>query len=379
MERILHLSHTDITVDSRILKEINAALDSGYNVLGIGMQAKGNEIGLRDANESLNIKSLVIKARRYRYLSGYIKHLIVFFEFFIKSLPKSISYKPNLIHCNDTAVLPIAIATKLFTGARLIYDAHELESNKNGQGKLSRILIKFFEKLSWPLIDGLIVVSPSIKDWYMNNIGHKDVAIVMNSPVMSKSIKENNNYLNDYFNIPASELIFIYIGGLGPGRGIDLIKDVFADFSLSSHIVFMGYGEYFDELFELSNNHRNIHVHPAVTHDKIVSIARSADVGMCLIENISLSDYYCLPNKLFEYCFAGIPVLASDFPDIRNVVTDYKLGLVSNLEPDIVKKAVKNFEKGNVDASFNVRDLLPLSWDVQANKLLRLYQKVLNN
>ncbi|MBM5801473.1 MAG: glycosyltransferase family 4 protein [Cyanobacteria bacterium K_DeepCast_35m_m2_023] len=117
---------------------------------------------------------------------------------------------------------------------------------------------------------------------------------------------------------------------------------------------------------------------PAVTHDKVVSIARSADVGMCLIEDISLSDYYCLPNKLFEYCFAGIPVLASDFPDICSVVTDYKLGLVTSLEIDKLKKAVKEFEKNIIDVSFNICDLQPLCWDEQAKKLLGLYHDVLN-
>ena len=46
---------------------------------------------------------------------------------------------------------------------------------------------------------------------------------------------------------------------------------------------------------------------------------------MCLIQNVSLSDYYCLPNKLFEYCFAEIPVLASNFPDISQTVEKYDL------------------------------------------------------
>lgn len=378
MKKILQLSHTDISFDSRILKEINAASNSGYNVIGIGMKAKDADLGFRDSSNSANIVSLDIIARKLHYLPRYIKNPIVYLEFFFKSLPKTVSFQPNIIHCNDTTALPIALVAKLITRARLIYDAHELESNRNGQGKFSRFLTMFFEKLSWPFIDALIVVSPSINNWYQNNIGYKKVAIVMNSPDLAGSSCERNNYLREYFHIPSNECVFIYIGGLGPGRGIRLIIDVFTDFSLSSHIVFMGYGSYYDELDELSKKHRNIHVHPAVTHDKVVSIARSADVGMCLIEDISLSDYYCLPNKLFEYCFAGIPVLASDFPDICSVVTDYKLGLVTSLEIDKLKKAVKEFEKNIIDVSFNICDLQPLCWDEQAKKLLGLYHDVLN-
>jgi glycosyltransferase involved in cell wall biosynthesis len=379
MKKILHLSHTDIAFDSRILKEMNAALNSGYNVFGIGIKLKSIEIGQRDANKSLHVNSLEIGSRKWRFLPRQLKHLAVYVEFFLKSVPKAISHKADIIHCNDTTVLPIALVTKLFTRAKLVYDAHELESNQDGQSKLSGILIKFFEKISWRFIDGLIVVSPSIKKWYNKNIGSKATAIVLNSPILSEENDiEATNYLKDFFGIPRDELVFIYIGGLGPGRGIELIRDVFKDKSLKSHVVFMGYGSYFNELNELSRDYTNIHVHEAVTHDQVVSIAQSADVGLALIENTSLSCYYCLPNKLFEYCFAGIPVLASDFPDIRDVLETYSLGLLTTLEPISIKKAIISFEKKKVEVNFSIEDLQPLSWTAQARNLLDLYNLVLD-
>lgn len=376
MKKILHLSHTDIAFDSRILKEINAALNVGYDVFGIGMKEKNDKIGQRSPNSIINIISLDIFSRKWYFLPKHFKHLAVYIEFFFKSIFKAIFYKADIVHCNDTTVLPIALVTKLFSRAKLIYDVHELESNKNGQSKFTGRLIKLFEMISWRFIDGLIVVSPSIKEWYRKSIGPKTTAIVLNSPVLpNENSAKKNNYLKDFFNIPSDELIFIYIGGLGPGRGIELIKNIFKDTSIKSHIVFMGYGAYFNELKDLSLYYKNIHVHEAVTHDQVVSVAQSADVGLALIENVSLSDYYCLPNKIFEYCFAGIPVLASDFPDIRDVVQTYNLGLVTPLEPNSIKKAVLRFQKNEVDVNFSIKDLQPLSWNAQAINLLGLYSQ----
>jgi hypothetical protein len=70
-------------------------------------------------------------------------------------------------------------------------------------------------------------------------------------------------------------------------------------------VVFLGYGELSQDLKRLAAEHPNIHVHDAVPHSQVVPIAQSADFGLCLVQDVSLSDYYCLPNKLFEYYFAG--------------------------------------------------------------------------
>ena len=116
-------------------------------------------------------------------------------------------------------------------------------------------------------------------------------------------------------------------------------------------------------------------MHDAVPHAEVVPIVKSADFGLCLVQNVSLSDYYCLPNKLFEYCFAGIPVLASDFPDIRSVITKYNIGECCDLVHDAIRKAVKDLE--NSDKKFYFSDLTPLSWQAQQSKLEILYAQIL--
>ena len=115
-------------------------------------------------------------------------------------------------------------------------------------------------------------------------------------------------------------------------------------------------------------------MHDIVIHSEVVPIVRSADYGLCLVQNVSLSDYYSLPNKLFEYCFAGVPVLASDFPDIYALIKQYNIGVCCKLEINEICNAVLMLERKKNARDFE--DLKPLSWEAQEKKLVFLYQQI---
>ncbi|MNI47772.1 putative glycosyl transferase [compost metagenome] len=274
-------------------------------------------------------------------------------------------------------MLPLGVVVKLLTGAKLVYDAHELESDRNGLTKLQGALTLRAEKLLWRWVDTLIVVSPSIERWYQQTVGPKRSTVILNSPLFSEETASEGEYLRDKFSIPAHCKIFIYVGILGHGRGIDLLCEAFKDNEITSHIVFLGYGELSNELKRLAAEHPNMHVHDAVPHSRVVPIVQSADFGLCLVQNVSLSDYYCLPNKLFEYCFAGVPMLASDFPDIRVVLSEYGIGECCNLTPSEIRQAIRRLESSEKSSTF--ANLTPLSWQAQEQKLLGLYRQVLSD
>ncbi len=376
---ILHLTHTDINSDSRILKEMQSIANSNdeYNVEGIGViQNKGEQH--TENIEGIDIYSIVLRTRRWTLLPKVLRHSCSLIELTSKMFFKSLKLKPKIIHCNDTLVLPLGIIVKAFTGAKLIYDAHELESDKNGLTKTLGKMTLYVEKVLWRFIDALIVVSPSIDKWYMNNIGDKYSEVILNAPVLKDDeLVNTSSYLREYFPIPKESKIFLYVGGLVHGRGIELLTEAFKNSDIKSSLVFLGYGVLSDELKEIAKNASNIYVHDSVAHEKVVSIAKSADVGLCLIQNVSLSDYYCLPNKLFEYCFAEIPVLASDFPDISATVKKYNLGKCTELTSESIYKAIKEFENmeelENIDAS----KLYELSWEAQEEKLIKFYEQII--
>ena len=128
-KKILHLSHTDIRTDSRILKEIHGALNHDYEVYVIGIQDSERKPDINSAG--LKVVSLSLLAKRLTFLPRIVKHFFVFSELFIRVILLCSKFKPNLIHCGDTVVLPIGVILKSIKRCVLVYDAHELESNRN--------------------------------------------------------------------------------------------------------------------------------------------------------------------------------------------------------------------------------------------------------
>jgi glycosyltransferase involved in cell wall biosynthesis len=292
---------------------------------------------------------------------------------------KAIKTRPKIIHCHDTLVLPLGILLKLITNSRLIYDAHELESDRNGLTSMLSKATLMAEKILWPFVDYLIIVSPSIQNWYQKNIGKKPSEVILNSPVLhfseEGSRKYDKNYLRQKYGIASNEMIFIYVGIFGKGRGIESLLDVFSK-RQGAHVVFMGFGEFTELIKKHAIHYSNIHFHAPVPHEDVVDVVRSADVGLCMIGNVSLSDYYCLPNKLFEYCFGGVPVIASDFPDIVDVVNKFKLGVCCRQDKESIRNAVELFISNKINMHIDIKTLEELGWEAQKAKLFNVYETV---
>lgn len=375
---ILHLTHTDVRSDSRILKEMRAIakINTDLKLFGIGICDVSSRTD--KALQDFEIISLDLKMRKLKLIPGVIRYGLIIMELYLKMITYGLKIKPDVVHCHDVLSLPAAVIVKTLSRSKLIYDAHELESQVNGAGRLYSWGVLFIEKALWKFVDALIVVSPSIKDWYNENIGKKTIEIILNSPLLKQSVGEyNRQYFRDKFNIPISSKVFLYIGLLTEGRGIDLLLGAFKSKDVTSSLVFLGYGDLSEKLHSISDEHENIFMHEAVPHRDVVDIARSADVGVCLIQKASLSDFYALPNKLFEYSFAGIYVLASNFPDISQVVEKFKMGFCCEPTSSDIYKVVKEIESGRKTIPKIEEDsLYELSWEYQEKKLSRLYKSV---
>src|SRR5690606_4359576 len=119
--------------------------------------------------------------------------------------------KPSVVHCHDTFALPAGVLIKMLLRCKLIYDAHELESNKNGQTPtLSRTTLAI-EKWAWKRIDLLISVSDSINDWYIKNLGSKSNLLILNSPEIPKGTGDDSivgmerRYFHSLYGIPSDK------------------------------------------------------------------------------------------------------------------------------------------------------------------------------
>ena len=377
--KVLHLTHTDINKDPRIIKSIKA-IDklSWIEVFGIGIQHSGLYARRFETKDSADISSVSLKlfSKKLTFLPNIFRHLFTLLEFLIRSFFIINKFKPSVIHCHDTLALPIAILFKIFhSQLKVVYDAHELGSNRNGIGNFFSKIVYFFEKITWRFIDHFISVSPSIIKWYEKEYGRKKNTLILNSPELKTEKTENSNGFRKKFLINDDEKLFIYVGEINKGRGITNLLKVFKD--LKSRILFLGYGPMVETVKEFEQKYENIHYHESVEHNLLTNLIREADVGLCLVENVSLSDYYCLPNKLFEYAFAGLPIIASNFPDISYILEKYDLGFVCDADSkEDIKKMIENFEKMENVSKKDTTKLYDLTWQKQESNLVTLYQNL---
>ena len=123
-------------------------------------------------------------------------------------------------------------------------------------------------------------------------------------------------------------------------KGIKKIIDLLEEIP-DVHFVILGEGEFgakFKAFAESKSYSERIHFMGAVQHSELLKYTAGADLGLALIENISISYYYALPNKLFEYIMAGIPLLSSNLPQMKNIIDIYDVGRYVDAEniPDII-------------------------------------------
>ena len=102
----------------------------------------------------------------------------------------------------------------------------------------------------------------------------------------------------------------------------------------------------------------------------MVSYLEQCDYGLCLIEDVSLSDQLSMPNKLFEYMQAGLPVVAMDSPEIASHVRDTGIGILVDISLDDLEIAIQALAK---EYKINNQKISEYLWPAQERKLQTLY------
>jgi len=306
-----------------------------------------------------------------------IKHIEWTFRIFFKF--KNISIK--FINCHNLSSLSIGILFKKFLNSKIIYDAHELETERNGWSQTKKRIAKILEKYLIYHTDAIIVVSQSISQWYKINYSLKNIHVVYNFPCKhkQKNINKKFNILKEKFNIKNDEILFIYQGLLGGGRSINLLLNIFSDINKKKHIVFMGYGPLAKKIKKFSKKFSNIHLHPAVRMKDITYYTQSADVGLSLIENTCLSYYLTLANKVVEYINAGIPVITTDFPEPKKIIENYKCGWTIREDKTLITDFLKNISLENIKDKTNnaSKHKNVFVWENEEKKMIKIYKNLI--
>lgn len=321
--RLANIVINDFTHDARVLKTSLSLKSLGYDVTVVALHNGDLPVDEQIQGVFVNRIKLVtrswIKFRPIQFLK--------YFEFLFRAIKYSREF--DYLNCNDLNALPVGVIVKLLNSrVRLVYDSHEFAINDvPNQSRISIKLKYFFEKLLIKYADHVVVVSDSIANEYVKLYDIKKPYVVLNCPSYTDQTKKNIFRIK--FNIRQDQKIFLYQGGLSKGRGIEVLLQSFFERKVDDCVLIcMGYGLLEDVIRTYAKRSSVIFYHPAVSQDVLLDHTSSADIGLSLIEDACMSYRYCLPNKLFEYIMASLPVIASDLPEMRRLVDLEGIGLV---------------------------------------------------
>lgn len=288
--------------------------------------------------------------------------------------------KPIFLNIHHVDLLHFAWLKKLLKRMKVIYDTHELETETQGCVGLVGVKRRRKEAKFIVDVDYTIVVTPSIEQWYRNAYGIKNIVTVRNVPLYQDIGDFDKGYYKKKFNLKPTDTVFLYQGALFYGRGIMYLLESFAAINDPRYsMVFMGYGEFKSVITEYAEKYNNIFYHDPVAPDRILQHTASADVGVALTENVCLSYFYGLGNKIFEYTMAEVPLFVSNMVDMADYVTSNKIGWVTDSFEiqDIVDEIKKIPNRFTPQIAENIKKAkLENNWEIERQKMIQAYNSI---
>ena len=223
----------------------------------------------------------------------------------------------------------------------LIYDSREIYSalsvlhSSPIRQKIVALIERYYIKNIKILITSGKRDSDYVKEKYSLDV---PVYEICNYP--KYSVYANSNTIRERLNINEDKIVLLYQGVLLPGRGLIPVMEAIKD-DTKYVLVVLGEGTFVDKLKEYAtklNIADRTYFVGNIEYNDLHNWTCSADIGLCNIEPLSLSYQFALPNKLFEYILAELPVLATDLPALKEVV-NRKLGVIisqNNNEKEII-------------------------------------------
>ncbi len=228
-----------------------------------------------------------------------------------RALARALATEPaDVVHASDLHVLPAVAETARQRGARLVYDAREWYAGLDAAHRRPWVgwLWGAVEGRVAPRCDLVLTVNDAIADRLAAERGIVRPTVVRN--VAGHARMEPTGALRARLNLPADRPLALYQGLFRPGRGLRPLVDAFADVP-EADLVLIGEGSEEDALRALAARAPGrVHIVPFTPPDALAALTPDADLGVIVAEPLTESLRLGLPNKLFEYAAAGLPVLA---------------------------------------------------------------------
>jgi glycosyltransferase involved in cell wall biosynthesis len=313
--RVIVSVTNDLVTDQRVHRSCSALCEAGYDVLLVGRLLPGSATLQRP-----------YATERMRLL---FKRKAVFYaEYNIRLFLKLMVVRADAFYANDTDALPANWLASRLRRKPLFFDAHEMFPEVPelvGRQRVKRFWT-WIEHRLFPTLtkkgSAAVTVCQSIADIYAQRYGlHMEVVrnVPMAFPVQSDSARKLMAEVGE------GRRILLYQGAVNIGRGIEWIVQAMPLLP-ECVLVVAGVGDIYDELRAKAATMDNVRFLGRVSPEVLHGLTGWASLGLSLLENRGLNYYYSLPNRIADFVQAGVPVLATDFPEIRRVVEQYGIG-----------------------------------------------------
>ena len=371
----LHITLHSFLNASRVLKETESLVQSGLvkKIIIVALY----ENGLQEY-EKIGYHRTVwrVKLESRNMPKLFIFQALKYFEFCLRVFFFSKKNNVDIVNVHSLSLLPLGVWLKIRHRAKLVYDTHELETETNGLTGFRKSVLKIVERALIRFADLTIVVGGEIEKWYKNKYGINSIVKILNCP--RYQVTERSQLLQDEFHIPVKKKIVLYQGGLSAGRGIELLLDAFENSNDDRYvIIFMGNGPLAMAVRIAEGRCERIKYKPAVSASEVLKYTSSADIGIAVIDNFCLNHQYCLPNKIFEYIMAQLPVIVSNLPEMSKIVNTFHIGaVIQRRDGESIYHALHEIEELNQDElKKNLKNTANnFVWESQEEMMIRAYQ-----
>ncbi len=363
MNRIIISVTNDLTTDQRVLRTCDCLNEMGFEILLIGRMLK----------DSIEINT-PYKTIRFRLFFN--KGFLFYAEYNLRLFFKLLFIKKELLYANDLdTLLPNFLVSKL-SSCKLIYDSHEYFTEV--PELILRPKIRSFwmtlENFIFPKLKNVITVNQKLAEIY-NSKYWVPVSVIRNVPntILKNEVKPLGFLKTD-------QKVILYQGALNMGRGLELMIDTMP-YLKNYLLILAGEGDLADQLRarvkEKLLSEQVIFLGKLVP-EELKNITLQADIGLSLEEDMGLSYRYCLPNKVFDYIHAGIPVLVSKLPLLQDLLTKYKIGeFLTKRNPKSLSAAIERIILNKSDYLEEIeRAAADLNWENEKKILIELIEKI---
>jgi glycosyltransferase involved in cell wall biosynthesis len=314
-----------------------------------------------------------------------VQYVTSYVEFVTRALVAALRSGASMYEANDLPpLLPAVLAAKL-RGKPVVYRAHELWSEASATVRFAAFW-RFMERVLVPRCDHVVTPEENRSRIYAAEFGARQPPLtIRNCPPYRPPLESQR--LGDELRRRGvtHSTVVLYQGLVHSMRCIEEIAEATRFFDDGIVLVIMGngYDTWANPAAALADFDRIV-VLPPVPYHELLPYTASADIGILLYRNDCRNNYYCAPNKLFEYMMMGLPVIAPDYPGMRSLVDGEDVGrTVDPSSPRAIAAAINSLAADSESRARMHDNGLRLSraryhWAAESAPLLQLYRDLVD-